>query len=126
MPDDLRRLIADWLPSVERLEILLLLFEGRERGWTIEEVQAQIRSSPESIRQNASALVAAGLATAEGSMPTTIRYQPANDRLHATVARLGQLYRERRVAVIEAIYAERHGEAQSFSDAFQIRKPHDR
>ena len=126
LPDDVRRLIAESLPSVERLEILLLLFEGRQRTWTVEELQAQIRSSPESIRQNISALVAASLATAEGGTPLVVRYHAATEQLDTTVASLAQAYRMRRVAVIEAIYAERLGAAQSFSDAFKLRKPHDR
>jgi len=124
--DDVRRLITEALPSVERLEILLLLYDGRQRGWTIEELQAQIRSTPESVQLNVSALVAASLASAESTFPTQIRYRASGNPWHGTVEALAQLYRMRRVSVIEAIYADRHGEAKSFSDAFKFRKPHDR
>ena len=126
LPEDVRRLIAASLPSVERLEILLLLNDDRQRTWTVEELQAQIRSSRESIQQNVSALVAASLATAEGTTPTHMRFRASADPLQATVESLAQLYRMRRVSVIEAIYADRRSDVQSFSDAFHLRKPHDR
>ena len=126
IPDEVRRLIVDHIPSVERLEILLLLFDGRKHSWSIKEIEEQIRSSPESIQLNVSALVESRLVAAEPNPAPTFRYKAADDALDAAVTELALVYRTRRVAVIELIYADRKSGPRSFSDAFKFGKPHDR
>ncbi len=126
IPDDVRRLILDHIPSVERLEILLLLFDGRKHSWRLREIEEQIRSAPESIQQNVAALVASHLVADDPATAGTVRYAAANEALDAAVTELALVYRTRRVAVIELIYADRRTSAQSFSDAFKLGKPNDR
>jgi hypothetical protein len=124
IPDPVRRFILDHIPSIERLEVLLLLFEARSRGWTVEEIEERIRSNAESIRANVSALTHGQLVTVDEAMPSLFRYR--SSRQDETVSTLATLYRIRRVAVIELIYTERRGAVRSFSDAFKLGKPHDR
>ena len=124
IPVATRRLIHDHLESVERLEILLLLFDARERTWNIREIEERIRSTPDSVQQNVAALVGQHLVAADAAAPGKFKYQPASPELHESVVDLAIAYRMRRVAVIELIYADRHGAARSFSDAFKLgRKP---
>jgi len=122
LPNDIRRLILDQIPSIERLEILLLLSEDRARPWTIEEIEERIRSTPESIRQNVSALIQSALVTTESTAGAAVRFHGRASSSDDLIAELAQLYRTRRVAVIETIYGERNEDARSFSDAFKIRK----
>jgi hypothetical protein len=122
IPDEVHRLIVEHIPSVERLEILLLLFDGRKHEWTAREVEEQIRSAPESVAQNLEALVASGLCVASTDK-AKVRYQPAAEALDAAVTELALVYRTRRVAVIEMIYSERKSGVHSFSDAFKLKKP---
>lgn len=126
IPDDVRRLIVDHIPSVERLEILLLLFDGRKHSWRLREIEDQIRSAPESIQQNVAALIASHLVATDSVPGGTVRYTAADEALDAAVTELALVYRTRRVAVIELIYADRRNTAQTFSDAFKLGKPHDR
>lgn len=114
------------IPSVERLEILLLLFDGRKHAWTIEELEEQIRSTAESVRQNVNALIASNLVARDAADAAKVRYTPGSEAQDAAVTELALVYRTRRVAVIELIYADRHGAARSISDAFNLRKPDDR
>lgn len=122
IPDEVHRLIVEHIPSVERLEILLLLFDGRKHEWTPQEVEEQIRSAPESVALNLEALVAGGLCVGTNNA-TKVRYQPATDALDAAVTELALVYRTRRVAVIEMIYSERKSGVHSFSDAFKLKRP---
>jgi hypothetical protein len=123
LPEPIRRFILEHLPSVERLEILLLLFDRPAQPWSLDELERHIRSTRESVAQNVAALVAAQLATADGQR---FRLNAAAPSMAETVPQLAALYRLRRVAIIEAIYSERQGTFRSFSEAFKLGKPHDR
>ncbi len=128
IPDSVRQLIHEHIPSVERLEILLLLFEARTRPWTVEAIEERIRSTPESIRTNVSALVGEHFVVVSPSSLASPRFQFQSDppALDEAVAALAIAYRTHRVAVIELIYSERHESVRSFSNAFKLGKPHGR
>lgn len=118
IPDEVRRFIFAHIPSVERLEILLLLFDGRKHAWTPQAVEEQIRSTTDSIAKNIDYLVGAKLAAWDANTANAVRYNVASEPLDAAVTELGLVYRTRRVAVIELIYADRG--AKTFSDAFRL------
>lgn len=126
LPLRVSRFIADHIPSVERLEILLLLFEHRGTGWSIDEIEEQIRSTRDSVQKNVSALVVAKIAAPRAGRPDAYQYAGSAAEMDATVAELDASYRTRRVAVIEQIYSERQDSIRSFSDAFKLGRPHDR
>ena len=128
IPEPVRRLIHEHLPSVERLEILLLLFEQKQRAWSVEKIEETIRSTRDSVRQHVNALEAAGLVGAEGAQKQNLRYRylARTPELDGAVAELEMAYRTRRVAVIELIYAERHENVRTFSEAFKLGKKGDR
>jgi hypothetical protein len=125
LPERVSRFISDHIPSIERLEILLLLFENRERAWTIDEIEEQIRSSRDSVAQNVGALVRQQILAAPEGRAVSHRYSPLATPVDETIAELAASYRTRRVAVIQAIYSERRDSIRSFSDAFKFGRPHD-
>lgn len=118
IPDEVRRFIFAHIPSVERLEILLLLFDGRKHAWTPQAVEEQIRSTTDSIAKNIDYLVGVKLAAWDANTANAVRYNVASEPLDAAVTELGLVYRTRRVAVIELIYADRG--PKTFSDAFKL------
>ncbi|PTX96641.1 hypothetical protein [Opitutus sp. ER46] len=107
MPDAIRQFIAAHVPSVERLEVLLLLCESRPRTWTIDEIEQRIRSSRESIAQHVAALITGRLFVALDVAPVRYRFAPEAPALERVVVDLAHSYRMRRVTVIQQIYAER-------------------
>lgn len=121
IPPDVKRFIADHIPSVERLEILLLLVDGRKHAWTAHDMEDQIRSSVESVTKNLQALVSAKLVASDINGGRTFRYRPGTAEIEATVTELALAYRTRRVAVTELIYANRG--ATNFSDSFRFGAP---
>ncbi len=123
-PPTLPEFVARYVPSIETLEVLLLLFQGRDRAWTVEAVQGEIRSSIASITKNLRDLVAAGLAVLEGGK--NFRFQSPSPEIEGQISALAVAYRSRRVSVIELIYRDRTDPLREFSDAFKIRPPHDR
>lgn len=127
LPDIVHRFIHDVVPSIERLEVLLLLHDARDRKWTLEEIEERIRSTPESIRANVSALVGYRLAlpTTDPVGPVRFRYAADGEADEAVVA-VATAYRTHRVTVVELIYGERRDSVRGFSNAFKIGRTHDR
>lgn len=103
IPEDVYRFLYQNIESVEQLELLMLLFQAPERGW-----------SP-----------AAGAGAVAGDRAECYQYAPRTPELHTTVARLAGTYRERRVAVITLIASKPLESVRAFSDAFRIRKKED-
>lgn len=120
-PEDVRRFITDRLDSVEQLEILLRLREEPERDWTAESVGQALCTSALSAHLRLAGLQACNLFSCQGN-PPVYRYQRGSPEAEATIDRLRDLYRERRVSIISLIYSRSHGPAQAFADAFKFRK----
>ncbi len=105
IPSAVQRFIAEQITTVERLEILLLLAE-RARAWTLAELEQRFRTTTDSIRRNLSALASEGLVEKLTEPVSAYRYCAEEDA-DEVVKKLAALYRNRRVTVIEMIYARR-------------------
>lgn len=114
--------IRTYIESLEELEILLLLFQGRDRGWTVEAVYDGIRSNPASIRQRLKRLVEKGIVEMRNPGEEQFSYKLGSPELNAAVEGLAAAYKERRVTVVESIFAKSPSPIQGFADAFRIRK----
>lgn len=113
-----RTFINKNISSVEQIEVLLILHANPERAWTIDEISAILRSSPNSIRSRLVTLERHGLSAAAQSD----EYQyAASGRLHEMVEVLAEEYGQRRFSVIELVFS-RPDAARSFADAFRLRE----
>ncbi len=119
MDEDLLSFIRAAIPSVWALEILLLMRRDRDRAWTRDSIARELRSNPNLAGEVLRSFVNAGLLA---SGPEGSRYAPAGAALDELVGRLDQTYRERPVAVVNAIVSARAGAVQSFADAFRVRR----
>jgi hypothetical protein len=120
LPEDVHRFLYHNIDSVEQLEVLLLLRQGPERGWTAEAVARALYSHPSSILHRLSSLAGRGLL--RELEPACYQYAPRSAELHETVTRVADVYRERRVAVITLIASKPIENVRAFSDAFRIRR----
>ena len=118
LPKELRAFIGRHVASLEALEVLLLLFEQRDRDWTAAEINAQLRSQESSIAKWLRALVAAGLAVAAGDRHRFAARDAHNGEL---VRALAAAYRLRRTKVIEFIFSQPNENLRSFVRAFDLR-----
>ncbi len=112
-----RTFINKNISSVEQIEVLLILHANPERVWSVEEISAILRSSPNSIRSRLTVLADRSLCRAA---ETGYRYR-ASGRLHEMVETLAEEYAERRFSVIELVFS-RPDAALSFADAFRLRE----
>jgi hypothetical protein len=123
IPEDVRLLIQRYIDSIEQLEILLLLHASSREQWTPDSVSRALYSTPSSTGRRLKTLHGQGfLGLDDSSSPPTYSYQPASTELDATVARLAETYRERRVAVVSLVASKPMDNVRAFSDAFRIRK----
>jgi hypothetical protein len=112
--------IARHIASVEELEILLILQEQRDREWTAREINERLRSQEVSIKKWLDALVSSRLAV---RTETGFRFAPSTEELARHVAALVVAYRERRIKVIELIFAKPNENLLNFVRAFDFRNP---
>ena len=115
--DAFRTFVNKNITSVEQIEVLLILLANPERVWTVSEISAILRSSPNSIASRLQALHQAGLARAEEGQG--YRYA-ASGRSHQMVELLQEEYGARRFSVIELVFS-RPDAARSFADAFRFK-----
>ncbi|MFT3776482.1 MAG: hypothetical protein QM820_64905 [Minicystis sp.] len=104
--------------------MLLLLRQSPDQAWSVEEVNRALKSSESSIRVRLAILVKDGILAAqieEGH--ERYRYQPANQAMTAVIDGLAAAYRERRLAVIDLIYAKPGIDVVHFSEAFKVKRP---
>mgnify|MGYP001562281163 CR=1 FL=1 len=104
--------------SVEELEVLLILHEANDRSWTALEINERLRSQESSIAKWLDALVALGLAQQGDGR---YRYAPASAKLARDTSALAEAYRERRIKVIELIFAKPSESLRDFVRAFKLR-----
>lgn len=121
-PDDLKLFLAGHINSVAQLEALLLLRSQRDREWNAEDVSKALYTTPEMVSEQLAELHARGLLARPEDAGTRYQYWPATPELEAQVSRLEELYKDRRVAVITALYSQPLDKVKTFADAFRLRK----
>ncbi len=120
LPEDVHRFLYQNVESVEQLEVLLLLRQSPQRGWSADQVARELYSHPSSIAIRLALLMGQGLLREiEGGC---YQYSPRSAELHETVTRVATCYSERRVAVITLIASKPLENIRAFSDAFRIRR----
>lgn len=121
LSDAIRRFIHDNIHSVEQLEVLLLLADSAGQEWDAAQVSQKLYTQPESVARRLSDLHAQGL-LATGSAPGLYRYVAPTPALDEVVRGLALAYKERKDAVIGAIFSRPLDNLRTFADAFRIRR----
>jgi DNA-binding IclR family transcriptional regulator len=116
----LRKFIAQYLRTVEQVEILCILSSRPTRGWTVAEVFRPIQSSEKSVTDCLENFRENDLMALEPD--GRYRLAPKTLELAEFVSELAAAYRERRVAVIETIHGKSTDTIQDFANAFKLRK----
>jgi hypothetical protein len=125
MPEEIdlgvRNFIAENIQSVAQLELLLLLHDTPQQGWSATDAARSFGLSPEMTLGLLRGLCQQGFAAASGEMEL-FRYAPRSQEFERLIGQLSTLYQQRRVSLIQLIYARPVDKLQSFADAFRFRK----
>ena len=121
-PESVKQFLLEHISSVAQLEMLLLLRRRPDHQWTSAEVSKALYTSPDTVAEQLQELHRQRLLAVSESPDVGYRYWPATPDLDAQVNELDTAYRERRVAVITAIYSRPLDKVRTFADAFKLRK----
>lgn len=116
---DLLGFIRENVRSVWALELLLLLRRSPERAWGVEELLGELRASTGIVGDNLARFERAGLVLR--AQDGRYRFAPAAPALASLCDELDHAYRERSVAVINAIVTP-PDRLQALADAFRIKR----
>lgn len=117
--EPLQNLLQQRLPSIEQIEIVLLLRRDRTKAWSAPEVAEELRMPQEAAAMRLFLLASSGVLSFEaaGGAPR-YRYAGADEAL---VDELAEAYESDRNSVAGAIGAP-PDPIRSFADAFKLKK----
>jgi hypothetical protein len=122
LPEHVQAFIAEHITSVAQLELLLLLRSRASDELDADEVARTLYTSPDMMAVQLAELEGHGLLVSRMDSTRVYRYQPRSAELKTTVSHLAEMYKERRVSVISAIYAGPVDRVRTFADAFKLRR----
>ena len=111
--------IRECIDRLETLDALLLLQSTPGRTWTVRQLSDEMRSSPLAVENTVGALLSHGLLAEEND---AFVFRPRNEQLQEMTSRLAACYREKRTAVITAIFSRPNEAVRSFAEAFRLKK----
>jgi hypothetical protein len=125
LPEDVRQLVLDHVESFEKLEILMLLREHPETGWTADSVSARLSLSSSSATAALRALHGSRLLDLRAGAEPVFRYAPALPKLARTVEGLAAVWEHDRLSVMKfmatsALERVRFSAVRAFADAFSL------
>lgn len=126
LPPEVRDLVTRRLQGMEEVEVLLLL--ASESGpLSVDEIRGRLRLPASALPMASLTRLLANDLVVEASVEgkTRYRYQPATPELRRAVDLLALAYNQRPVTLVRLVY-HRPSAAQSFADAFRLRKDDDR
>lgn len=123
IPERVRRLVHEHLPSMEHVELLLLLVNSTDQSFLPSDAARELQVEPEATSRRLADLADSRLVAREGPAGMErYRYAPADLDLRNAVEQLADAYRTRPVSLIRVVYERPPESAQRFADAFRLRK----
>lgn len=118
LSEPLQRFVRERLPSLEQIEIVLLLRGDRTRTWSAPEVSQSLGTPPESTAMRLFLLASNGVVSFEGG-----RYRAASNAADEPLLdELVETYGQNRGALIALVGGQPADPLRSFADAFKLKK----
>lgn len=119
LPPEVAELVNRHLESMDHVEVLLRLWREPERWVEAWEIAKATTVDPGRIPRCLEDLQAAALVERRDDL--TYRFAPARPADRNTVELLAQMYAQRPVTLVRAIYSRPPKAIRSFADAFRLR-----
>ena len=118
----IRTFIAENIGSVAQLELLLLLHGKPDERFLATDVAKVFALAPNITDGLLASLCRQGFAAATADATPAYYYAPSSAEIDERLGELAELYRQRRVSLIQLIYSQPVDKLQIFADAFRFRK----
>ena len=119
IPDHLVAFLRRSIDSVEGLEMLFLLHTTRDRAWTVEEINAELRSSALAVQDRLDSLERRGLVRRQESGSYCFDERSPDAPL---VAELALEFARRPFTIMNLILQNPTDKIRTFADAFRLKK----
>lgn len=120
LPLDIKTFLIESIDSIAHLEVLLMLYNNKDREWDAESVSKELRSNHHSAENQLSQLTNKGFFKVNDFKK--YKYGPSSDEVNQKIARLHDIYNEMPVAVVTCIYDKPKDILKDLSDAFRLKK----
>jgi len=118
----LRDLLQQRLPTLEQVQIVLLLRRDPSRSWTAPDVAAELGSAPEAAAMRLFLLASSGLIVFEPAGLPRYRYQALDSGLDSLLDELANACEHDPGAVAALVGTPSPDPIRSFADAFRLRR----
>jgi len=122
VPDQIKKFIWLFIPSVSYLEALLMVRSDARKWWDYKEIAPRLYLDDAITQQLLEDLRAAGALNANEQDTTLYRYEPRTPELQTLIDQLAALYAHNLVGVTHLIHSKLNKKAQQFADAFKWQK----
>lgn len=120
LPDRIARFLSRYIRSVDRLDLLVLLFNSPQTDWTAAAAAADVHCPVDVAQADLDRLLEHGFLTVQHAPERSYRYAPRDAVRKQEVEELAAFYRERPVTVIRRIYEQPPDAVQAFADALKL------
>jgi DNA-binding IclR family transcriptional regulator len=121
IPVEVRQFVANYIKSLDQLEILLLVSALPDHEWSVDDVYRVVLSNPAIVAERLENFVQVGLLKCSGS-PPMYSYGPRTPELGNQIAALSAVYKMSRHKMVELIYRQESDSLKAFSDAFKLKR----
>jgi hypothetical protein len=119
--DNLSRFVRERLPSLEQIEIVLLLRRDPAKAWTAPEVSQNLGTPPESTAMRLFLLASNGVIVFDGSSGLP-RYRYMAGTTEEEMTELDRVYNDDRTALVALTGGGAPDPLRSFADAIKLKK----
>lgn len=122
VPAEVKAFVARYLPSVEHLEVFMLLHKNRERFWSSREVAAELRIADARASDVLERLASDNFLDIKISNDLLYRFNPVNPGLDAAAGQSADYYLRERIAMINLVMTGSLDPIREFAEAFRLRR----
>jgi hypothetical protein len=119
---ELEQFLRERMPSIEQIEIVLMLREDPSRSWTAPEVAGALGTPPESTAMRLFLLASGGILAFEGAGVPRYHYACMDAECATRIEELAGIYSQNRAAFAGIIEGQSRDPIRSFADAFKLKK----
>lgn len=119
IPQDIRNFLTDCIETVSQLELLLFIFENKNKAWNAESISRELRTHPAMAQKQMDILFAKGILAKDDE---GYSYWPQTPKLENNITQLFALYHERPVTIVTFIFTKPEDKLKGFADAFKFKK----
>ncbi len=124
--EDVDAFIRDEIETIPHLEALLLVWNGRPREWTVEEMAAELYVGPDMARSILEGLTRRKLLTAKRDTPERYCYESISAKRDMLIQTVDFIYRRELIRVSRMIHSNAAPAIRDFANAFRFTKNRER